>query len=120
MVKFFLRKPCYPLLLECDDGLKGVKNGASLTRLSKKLSFVGKDSYQVIDATGEGWTYLPEGDAISPLAIEKRWTKARIIELFNSFVPEDSEEQFVGRSLSSKKLSKLIEEIANFEIQRSS
>ena len=116
MPKFAFRKARYPLLIETDGGVKGAINGAQLSRVIKKAR-LKKDSYQVIDSTGEGWIYYTEMDVVSPLVVDKQWSKNRIIEFYNSYKQSMKEPTFVGRSLSNKRLEKVIGEIIEFDNQ---
>jgi hypothetical protein len=113
MVQYQFRKPKFPLLLASDTIVIGAKSDSEVKKWIKKLTFQEKSSYQVIDATAEGWSYYPEHDVITPLSIDKRWTKKKIIDFYNDSIKnEDSKEEYVAKSLGNKKLTAIIEEIA--------
>ncbi|RMF66641.1 MAG: hypothetical protein D6743_06060 [Calditrichaeota bacterium] len=113
MVDFLFRKTVFPVLLETDTCLQGAKNQEQLDRIIRTREFKNKRFYHVIDSTGEGWMFSAEYEVISPLSTKKQRFKKSIIEFYNSFFAEEDEERrFVGRSLSSKKLSTLVAEIA--------
>ncbi|WP_206680835.1 hypothetical protein [Endozoicomonas acroporae] len=113
MMNFVFREPDFPLLIESDDKLLSAFNLEELIQKVRDYDFKLKNTYTVIDSKGEGWTYIHDIDAISPLTIKKRWYKKEIIELCNQFISDDSL-KFIGRSLSSKTLPKLITEILEF------
>lgn len=113
MVQYQFRKPTFPVLLASDTIVVGALNTAEIEVWIKKLMFQKDSSYQVIDATAEGWSYYPEYQVITPLTIDKRWTKRRIIDFYNNSVKyEDDREVYVAKSLSNKRLNLVIEEIA--------
>lgn len=112
-MKYAFREPSFPLLVETDSCLIGAKSLKDLENKIESSDFQSKSSYHVIDSKGEGWSYYHDMDLISPLTVKKRWFKKEIIDLHNSFI-EDDEKQFIGKSLSSKTLSILINEIVEF------
>ncbi len=114
MTKFFFREPAFPLLIETDSGVTGAMSGSDLESMISKLTFSSKRHFAVIDSNGEGWSYYPEVDTISPLAIDKKWSKKKIITFYNSFIADVETYGFVGKSLSSKRISKVIKEIIAF------
>jgi hypothetical protein len=50
----------------------------------RKLDFIAEETYPLIDASGEGWVLVPKFSAISPLTFDKRWSKNRVVEMFNA------------------------------------
>ncbi|MEJ2613161.1 MAG: hypothetical protein P8179_24690 [Candidatus Thiodiazotropha sp.] len=79
----------------------------------KKQIFQKKSSYQIIDSAAEGWSYYPEHDVITPLSIDKRWTKKKIIDFYNSSIKNEVDQQkYIVKSISNKSLTAIIEEIA--------
>lgn len=117
MPRFILRKPKYPLLIETDSLVKAAFNGTELSKVIKKYQFSEKRDYIVVDATSEGWVYHVDNDLISPMVFgdSKKWTKARIIDLYNSAKEKIGEVQYASGSISNKRVDKIIEEIAKFE-----
>ena len=117
MPQFLFRKPKYPLLIETDSNVKAAINSADLSKIIKKYEFSNKYNYIVIDATSEGWVYHPKEDILSPMVFgnRKRWTKTRIIELYNNSKAKVGGTQYISGSISNKRVDKIIEEIAEFE-----
>jgi hypothetical protein len=88
VIQYLFRKPKYPVLIETDERVVGARSGERIGRLCRQSSFAAKESYIVVNSFGEGWSFFPTHEVISPLAAHKRWTKAKIVELFNAHWPE--------------------------------
>jgi len=115
-INYLFRKPKYPVLIETDLRVFGARNGQKIEKLRKNELFTKKDSYTLIDSTGEGWMFMPEKSVISPFSINKQWTKLKIIEFFNSTLTNlGISESFVAGSLSNQRLDKIINDIVEFE-----
>lgn len=94
----------------------GARSAERIGRLYEQSSFAAKESYIVIDASGEGWSFYPAQEVISPLTMHKKWTKAKIIELFNaSLAGTESDAQYKPGSLSNKRLEQIVREIVEHE-----
>ena len=116
MVQYLFRKPKYPILIETDGRVMGARSAERIGRLCKQSSFTAKQSYIVIDSSGEGWSFYPDHEGISPLTTHKRWTKAKIIELFNaSLAQTESNAKYKPGSLSSRRLEQIVREIVEHE-----
>lgn len=75
-------------------------------------SFDNELFVKVIDSTGEEFWYSPEHFALSPGMAFKKWTKKRIIELYNNSPnAKDNKNSYPIKSLSNKKLSRIISDI---------
>ena len=71
-----------------------------------------KNYIQVVDSTGSEFWYSPENYVLSPGFAFKKWTKKKIIETFNSYEnTKDTMQQYSMKSLSSKRLEKVIRDI---------
>lgn len=117
MVKFLFRKAIFPILIETDKRMFGIPTPGHFDKLKTNNLFQTKKHYKVIDGSGEGWAYYPEHDVISPLTIDKRWTKKQIIDLFNAALKSQNiENQFVCKSLSNKRLDEIIYFLVQFSI----
>jgi len=115
-IKYLFRKPKYPVLIETDLRVFGVRNGQKIEKLRKKELFAKKDSYTLIDSTGEGWMFMPEESIISPFSMNKQWTKLKISEFLNATLANlGISERFKAGSLSNKRLDKIINDIVEFE-----
>lgn len=116
MIRYLFRQPKYPLLVESDFRVFGAYNPGKIEKMITKGAFKNDTSYKVIDSNGEGWCLYMESTVISPLCVEKRWNKPKIIKFFNQSLEKAGlPQRFVGRSLSSKRLERVILEIVEFD-----
>ena len=115
MVKYFFREPVFPILVETDYRVFGIYNSEEFDQLVQKQRFCAKENYDVVDSTGEGWSYFAEYNVISPLIMHKRWYKKEIIEFINKPLYKlGIKVLYVGKSLSAKNKSAIIKEISEF------
>lgn len=78
----------------------------------------GREIIQAITSNGEEFWYAPKQNVISPGFVSKKWTKKKIIELFNSSSnAKRLNLEYPLKSLSSKRLERIIIELC--EILRS-
>ena len=72
------------------------------------------DKLKVIDTAGEQFWYMPEQYTLAPGFSFQKWTKKQIIELFNNSETAKAENiQYPLKSLSNKKLSKIVTDICD-------
>ena len=111
--KVLLRSPKYPAIVISEDGLfsaYNIKQLGTLCVLSE--TFDEDDKIRVIDSSGCEFVYFQEHKAIMPGVLNKKWTKKQIIELFNnSMNANETKIKYPLKSLSNKKLSRIIGEI---------
>ena len=109
------RRPIYPLIVISHDGI--LMSAFNIKELavccfaaipSKEGSVI-----KAIDSTGEEFWYSPENCTIAPGFAFKKWTKKKIIDLYNnsSLVMEDA--LYPDKSLSNKRLNAIILDICN-------
>ena len=107
------RKPKYPVIVISSDDLNSAYDIDQLAAhciLSEP--FDNEIFVKVIDSTGEEFWYSPEHFTLSPGMAFKRWTKKRIIELYNNSPnAKDNKNSYPIKSLSNKKLSLIISDI---------
>jgi hypothetical protein len=111
--KVLLRSPKYPVIVITDDGLASAYNIQQLGTLCVfSEPFDDDDDIKVIDSKGEEFLYFPERTSLFPGIINSKWTKKRIIELYNNSThATESSEEYPLKSLSSKRLSRIIGDI---------
>ena len=108
------RSPICPVIVVSRDRLYSSKNLEGLVRyllLSGPLD--GENYVKVIDSTGEEFWYYRDRGILSPGFVFKKWTKRRIIDLFNESI--NSKEigmNYPNQSISSKRLSRIIGKIS--------
>lgn len=110
-----LRKPIYPLIVISSDNLYSAFNIRELARNCMRSTIVGQEGYiKAIDSTGAEFCYYPEHCAITPGFLSKRWTKKQIVEMYNeSSNSNTSEQKYSTKSLSAKRLEKVVSDICN-------
>ena len=107
------RKPKYPVIVISSDDLNSAYDIDQLAAhciLSEP--FDNEIFVKVIDSTGEEFWYSPEHFTLSPGMAFKRWTKKRIIELYNNSPnAKENNNSYPIQSLSNKRLSRIIPDI---------
>jgi hypothetical protein len=72
------------------------------------------DNIKVIDSSGEEFWYLPEQVVLAPGFMQRKWTKKKIIELFNqSETAKEKNMRYSTKSLSSKRLATIVADICS-------
>ena len=112
-LKIAFRKPIFPVIIISHDNLL---TGGSIKTLALSLLIStpqeGKSYIPGIDSTGKEFWYNFDSEILSPGFTFKRWTKKRIIDLFNaSSNPKKQEKPYSMKSISNKKLSYIIKNI---------
>ena len=117
------RRPQYPVLIDLDGTLLAAKSAKSLLKKLSVLDLPLEANYPAIDSAGEGWgLYLFPGAAVlSPLTIKKRWSKREVIHLYNQRTNRAKDDLLYSeKSLSSKRLDRIIREIADLLLEADS
>ena len=107
------RNPEYPVIVISEDKLTAATNIKELAEscLASKIP-EGETVINAIDSSAEEFWYSPDNFAIAPGFAFKKWTKKQIVELYNSSSnAKKSEEKYPLKSLSNKKLSRIIGDI---------
>lgn len=113
--RILLRPPKYPVIVVTEKGLYSAYNIEQLATLCV-VSEPIDDSFEVIviDSSGAEFIYFAEHTALMPGIPNKKWTKKQIIELYNNSVEaEESSIEYPMKSISSKKVSRIIGEICD-------
>ena len=82
-VQYVFRRPRFPIIYAVGDELFAALSPAALQRQLERLEPQGVTVLDIVDATGEGWTFHPDLMIVSPLTLKKRWKKIDVIHLFN-------------------------------------
>ena len=72
MLTYIFRKPKFPIICNFDGVLVAAKSENTFTRQLDKLNMDINKSYPVISISGEGWMFLPQHMAVSPLTAKKK------------------------------------------------
>jgi len=112
-IKIVLRNPLYPVLLISSDRLYSGNNIKELAySLIASYPLDGEDTIKIIDSAGEEFCYLPDEGIVLPGFTFTRWTKRKIIDLYNgSTNSKETKIRYSIKSLSSKKLSRIVMDI---------
>ena len=112
MLNYIFRKPKFPIICDFDGILVAAKSEISFTRQLDKLEIDIEKSYPLISISGEGWMFLPQHLAVSPLSTKKKWFKKDIIALYNDRKnPGSDGKQYSDKSLSAKRFEKIFKDI---------
>jgi len=111
--RIIFRRPEYPVLIVSPEKLYSAFDLKQLAETCVSLNLVESENrLSVIDSTGSEFWYLPKEYTLSPGFVTKKWSKKRLIEIFNnSSNARESNQEYSMRSLSSKKLEKIIVDI---------
>lgn len=111
--RIMFRRPEYPVLIVSSRKLYSAFNLKQLAEICVSLTLEGSENKpRVVDSTGSEFWYLPEEYTLSPGFVTKKWTKIKLIETFNnSSNSRESNQEYSMKSLSSKKLEKVIGDI---------
>jgi hypothetical protein len=112
-LKVVFRSPEYPVFVVDRNKLLSAFDIDELARCCVSSNPLdGRTVVQVIDSTGEEFWYTPDVCILSPGFTFKKWTKKRIIETYNNSInAELSEKPYSLKSISSKKLERIIYDI---------
>ena len=81
---FILRLPKFPVILDTGEFLLHASNRAQLESKLSKITFPDGQKLDLIDAKADAFSLYPEKMFVAPTITARRWTKIRIIELYNA------------------------------------
>jgi len=111
MMRFWPRKPRFPVIIDTGFELVGAITGAECSKRLARAKIVEEEqSKVVIDVTAEGFGFYPKMMVITPMTIKKRWKKSEIIELYNSRRSPGAPE-YPSTSLGNKSVERVVSEI---------
>ena len=113
--RVLLRGPKYPAIVIDADDILPVYNLKELgTACYFSIPAKGSAIVSVVDVTGEEFMYMPDKTALMPGISRKKWTKKRIIDLFNNCeTAKEGNMRYPSKSLSNKRLDVIISEICD-------
>jgi len=108
-----MRKPKYPVIVISDEKLYSAFNIKQLAEGCICSVPIGAESFvRVVDSAGEEFWYSPDHYVLSPGFTFKKWTKKKLIDTYNcSSNAKESMREYSTKSLSSKRLEKIIGDI---------
>lgn len=112
-LKFAFRRPLFPIICQVGPELVAGASLQQFERRLKKVDLSADDTFSIVDGRGEGWALYRDLGAISPLTLDRTWTKARVVEMFNkSANARRAGLQYPPRSLSNRRLDAVIRDVA--------
>ena len=110
-IRYWPRKPRFPIIVDTGRGLIGALSGAECSRRITRLGpFETDDAMPVVDSSAEGFGFYPRIMVISPLAVKKRWLKAEVIALYNDRKKASAPTYHPG-SLSNRGFDRVVHEV---------
>ena len=108
--RILLRAPIYPVIIVSADQLHSAFNINELAEQCLNATpDDGKDIVKAIDSSGKEFWYSPNVFTIVPGFVSRKWTKKKIIELYNESAGiKGTELEYPVKSLSTKKLDRII------------
>jgi len=113
MIRCLFRKPKFPVICDVQGVLIGARTPGQFVEQASAVALPAGEELSLVDARGEGWVLHTDLMVVSPLTLKKRWTKKEIVAMFNnSDTARQLGKQYSTRSLSSKRLDRIVAEIA--------
>ncbi|MGH7810214.1 MAG: hypothetical protein ACREP5_08065 [Candidatus Binatia bacterium] len=107
------RRPYFPIICKIGTELVYGDTLQQFERRLKKFDLIAEETFPLVDATGEGWVLVPKFSAISPLTLDKRWSKSRVVEMFNASAnAKRAGFQYPYRSLGSRTIEVIVRDVA--------
>lgn len=112
-IQYAFRRPRFPIICAVGGELVSAWSAVDFQRQIERFEIQSGEVLDVVDATGEGWSFHSDLMIVSPLTFKKRWTKSAVIRLFN----ESENARRIGVaypeiSLSGKSVSRIITDVA--------
>ena len=113
MIHYLLfRKPVFPVICDLNGHLISARTEKELEHHASNWKGDKYETCTLIDYTAEDWCFNPGVPALSPLTGRNRWIKKDIIELFNnSSLAHEAKMSYSTKSLSAKRLDRIINDI---------
>ena len=80
MIRFFFRRPKFPVICDVKGVLVGAETARKLYDQLNSIELSVGEQIPLIDATAEGWVVDIEHMIVSPLTFKKHWTKKEVIK----------------------------------------
>lgn len=115
---YVFRRPRFPIICNIDGELVTGSTAQEFERRVGRVALPSGRAFKIVDASGEGWVLHTELSAVSPLTLDKWWTKSRVIEMFNtSLNAQWAALEYPHRSLSNRRLDAVIRDIVELLTQ---
>lgn len=112
MIRCLFREPKFPVICDVQGVLTGARTPGQFVEQVSGMALPAGEQLPLVDACGEGWVLHTDHMIISPFTFKRRWTKKEIIAMFNnSDAARRLGERYSTKSLSSKRLDRIVAEI---------
>jgi hypothetical protein len=113
MIRYLFSPPTFPLICDVQGTLIGAESPEEVAEQVAGMQLPPHEQLPLVDATGRGWVFVTDHNVVSPLTVKSRWTKKEIVAMFNnSDTARRSGESYPTRSLSARRLDRIVREIA--------
>jgi|WetSurMetagenome_2_1015567.scaffolds.fasta_scaffold333062_1 hypothetical protein len=114
MIRYFFRRPNFPIICDVQGSLIFGKTPDQFLEQVIAKNIPHDQVFQLVDATGESWSFHTDLIAISPLTAKVRWTKKKLIDLVNnSITAQQAGIEYTAKSLSNKRFDQVIMELVS-------
>jgi hypothetical protein len=112
-IQYAFRRPRFPIICAVGDELISAWSAVGFQREIERFEIQSGEVVDIVDATGESWSFHSDLLIVSPLTLKKWWTKSAVIRLFN----ESENARRIGlaypeTSLSGKSVSRIMTDVA--------
>jgi hypothetical protein len=114
MIRYLFRRPEFPIICDVQGSLICGKTPDQFLERVIANSIPRDQVFQLVDATGESWSFHTDLMVISPLTTKIRWTKKKLIDLVNnSITAQQVGIEYTAKSLSNKRFDQVIKELVS-------
>jgi hypothetical protein len=119
MLTYIFRKPKYPIICTISGHVIAAKSEKSFMKILDDVALDPEKSYDLIDATAEGWSFMPGHLMISPITFRKQWSKKELIALYNGRTNQSPEGvPYSEKSLSSKRFERIFGDLVELLLKK--
>lgn len=111
-MNFLFRLPKFPVIVDTGDQLIVARTKAQLGSKLSKIERLDSRTADIIDAKAEGYSLYVEKMFVAPNIAARKWTKAKMIDLYNTRRGEGAPE-LRATSLGNRSLEQIVGEISD-------
>ena len=98
---------------------RSAKSEKSFMKRLDDITLDPEKSYDLIDATAEGWSFMPGHLMISPITFRKQWSKKELIALYNGRTNQPPEGvPYSEKSLASKRFERVFGDLVELLLKK--
>lgn len=112
-ITIYLRRPQFPEIVIDEERLYSAKNLKQLASVFIKSTLEANKTFvTILDKNCNEYWYEPKNLYIAPAMIQHKWSKRKIIDLYNSQC-KNPEKFYQAKSISSKLVREIMADICN-------